>query len=86
MDIRNEKIGYKIREQTLVRVPFLLVVGARERETGTIALRSRDGADLGVVTLEEALVRLSQEVQAPDHVARSNAQLSLRARLYGQTS
>ena len=84
-DVRNEKIGYKIREQTLQRVPFLLVAGARERDTGTIAIRSREGEDLGVLPLEQALARLTQEVQAPDHIARRQAQRCLRARLSGHS-
>src|SRR4029450_13604205 len=49
-DLRNEKIGYKIREHTLQRVPYLLVVGDREREQGLVAVRSRSGEDLGTMT------------------------------------
>ncbi len=80
-DVRNKKIGYKIREQTLQRVPFLLVAGARERDTGTIAIRSRDGEDLGVMPLEEALALLTQEIRAPDYAARQEAQQRLLERL-----
>jgi len=82
-DTRNEKIGYKIREHTLARVPFLLVVGARERDTGSVALRSREGKDLGVLPLEQALERLSKEVQPPDYVARIEALQRLRESLTG---
>src|SRR5690606_2148815 len=46
-DLRNEKIGYKIREHTLQKVPYLLVAGDREKEQGTIAVRTRSGEDLG---------------------------------------
>ena len=46
-DLRNEKIGYKIREHTLQKVPYLLVVGDREKETGAVAVRTRTGEDLG---------------------------------------
>ncbi len=46
-DLRNEKIGYKIREHTIQRVPYLLVVGDREIETSTVAVRTREGKDLG---------------------------------------
>ncbi|MGY0559158.1 threonine--tRNA ligase [Luteimonas sp. A277] len=46
-DLRNEKIGYKIREHTLQRVPYLLVVGDREKENGAVAVRTRAGEDLG---------------------------------------
>ncbi len=50
-DLRNEKIGFKIREHTLAKVPYLLVVGDREVETGSVAVRTRSGKDLGVMTL-----------------------------------
>ncbi|MDJ0654872.1 MAG: threonine--tRNA ligase [Xanthomonadales bacterium] len=58
-DLRNEKIGYKIRERTLQKVPCLLVVGDREVESGSVAVRLRDGQDLGVMTVESfaALLR-----------------------------
>jgi threonyl-tRNA synthetase len=62
MDLRNEKIGFKIREHTLSRVPYLLVVGDREMENGTVAVRSRSGEDLGSMTLEELLERVGKEV------------------------
>ncbi|MEL0027501.1 MAG: threonine--tRNA ligase, partial [Perlucidibaca sp.] len=51
-DLRNEKVGYKIRERTLQRVPYLLVVGEREAEQGTVAVRTRKGEDLGVMTVD----------------------------------
>ncbi|MGD9583110.1 MAG: threonine--tRNA ligase [Lysobacterales bacterium] len=60
-DLRNEKIGYKIREHTLQRVPYLLVVGDRERELGTVAVRSLSGEDLGVMTPGELIQRLRKE-------------------------
>jgi len=50
-DLRNEKVGYKIRERTLQRIPYLLVVGEREAEQGTVAVRTRKGDDLGVMTV-----------------------------------
>ncbi|NEX17637.1 MAG: threonine--tRNA ligase [Halochromatium sp.] len=61
-DLRNEKIGFKIREHTLQKVPYLLVVGDREMEHQSIALRNRQGEDLGVVTLEALVQRLGDEV------------------------
>ncbi len=85
-DVRNEKIGYKIREQTLQRIPFLLVVGAKECASGTVALRSRDGRDLGVLPLPQAVARLLTEVQAPDMPARKEAQRRLCTRLNGLPS
>ena len=61
-DVRNEKIGFKIREWTLQRVPYLLVAGDREVESRSVAVRTRDGKDLGVLTLEELNLMLNNEV------------------------
>ncbi|MDO4251137.1 MAG: threonine--tRNA ligase [Moraxella sp.] len=52
-DLRNEKIGFKIRERTLERVPFMLVVGDKEMEDGTINVRTREGANLGSMSLDD---------------------------------
>jgi len=57
-DLRNEKIGYKIREHTLQRVPYLIVVGDREKENGTIAVRTRSGEDLGSMPIDDFVDRL----------------------------
>jgi len=57
-DLRNEKIGFKIREHTLQKVPFLLVTGDREMESGTVAVRTLAGEDLGVMTLAEFAERV----------------------------
>ncbi|AHE49614.1 Threonine--tRNA ligase [Aeromonas hydrophila 4AK4] len=62
-DLRNEKIGFKIREHTLKRVPFMLVCGDKEVEAGKIAVRTRKGADLGSYPVEELIALLTQEVQ-----------------------
>ncbi|MCF5890107.1 threonine--tRNA ligase [Aeromonas veronii] len=62
-DLRNEKIGFKIREYTLKRVPFMLVCGDKEVEAGKIAVRTRKGADLGTYPVEEFIALLTQEVQ-----------------------
>ncbi|KAA6185770.1 threonine--tRNA ligase [Thiohalocapsa marina] len=61
-DLRNEKIGFKIREHTLQRVPFLLVVGDREVEQGTVAVRDRKGQDLGSMDIESVTRHLSDAV------------------------
>ncbi|ABM61215.1 threonine--tRNA ligase [Halorhodospira halophila] len=61
-DLRNEKIGYKIREHTLQKVPYMLVLGDRELESGTVAVRHRDGTDLGSMELEELVARLSNDI------------------------
>ena len=60
-DLRNEKVGYKIREHTLQRVPYLLVVGDREKETGAVAVRALNGADLGSMTQSGFAARLASE-------------------------
>jgi threonyl-tRNA synthetase len=61
-DLRNEKIGFKIREHTIQRVPYLLVVGDREMETQTVAVRARNGEDLGSLDLDALCERLNQDV------------------------
>jgi threonyl-tRNA synthetase len=61
-DLRNEKIGYKIREHTLQRVPYLLVVGDREKENGHVAVRARSGEDLGSMSLPAFLERIRAEL------------------------
>ena len=60
-DLRNEKIGYKIREHTLQKVPFLLVVGDREKENGLVAVRARSGEDLGSMPLTGFVEKLQAE-------------------------
>jgi len=60
-DLRNEKIGYKIREHTLQRVPYLLVIGDREKENGQIAVRTRGGEDLGTMSVADFASRLRSE-------------------------
>ncbi|MDH5594470.1 MAG: His/Gly/Thr/Pro-type tRNA ligase C-terminal domain-containing protein, partial [Gammaproteobacteria bacterium] len=61
-DLRNEKIGFKIREHTIRRVPYILVVGDREVETNTLAVRTRDGKDLGSMSIETLSERLTGEI------------------------
>ena len=61
-DLRNEKIGYKIREHSVHKVPYILVVGDKERANGTVAVRARGNQDLGVMRLEDFASKLSQDV------------------------
>ncbi len=61
-DLRNEKIGLKIREHTLQRVPYLLITGEREAENHTVAVRTRSGEDLGSMTIEAFADRLKAEI------------------------
>ena len=64
LDLRNEKIGFKIREHTLARVPYLLVVGDREMENGSVAVRTRTGEDLGTMSVEAFLEKLATETES----------------------
>jgi threonyl-tRNA synthetase len=64
-DLRNEKINYKIREHSLAKVPALLVVGKREAEQGTVALRRLGGKDQEILALGEAVARLKEEAAVP---------------------
>ncbi|HJT07191.1 MAG TPA: His/Gly/Thr/Pro-type tRNA ligase C-terminal domain-containing protein, partial [Stellaceae bacterium] len=64
-DLRNEKINYKIREHSLAKLPALLVVGKREAETGSVALRRLGGKDQEVLALGEAIARLTREAAVP---------------------
>jgi len=61
-NLRNEKVGFKIREHTLQRVPYLLVAGDREAGSNTLAVRTRNGQDLGAMSLEEIGSKLGREV------------------------
>ncbi|WP_025673302.1 threonine--tRNA ligase [Salinivibrio socompensis] len=62
-DLRNEKIGFKIREHTLKRVPYMLVCGDQEMEADEVAIRTRKGKDLGKIKIDDFLAQLQQEVQ-----------------------
>jgi threonyl-tRNA synthetase len=63
-DLRNEKLGLKIRENQLQKVPYMLVVGNREVKQGGVSLRSRDEGDLGFFTLDAVILRIQEESQA----------------------
>jgi threonyl-tRNA synthetase len=62
MDLRNEKVGFKIREHTLQRVPYLLVAGDRESGSNSLAVRTRNGKDLGSMALETIASKLAEEI------------------------
>lgn len=62
-DLRNEKIGFKIREHTLKRIPYLLVVGDQEVEQQQVAVRTRRGEDLGKLSITDFIARLNQDVE-----------------------
>jgi threonyl-tRNA synthetase len=63
-DLRNEKITYKIREHSLQKLPYQLIVGDKEQQANTVAVRTRGGEDLGAMPLDALLERLRQEVAA----------------------
>ena len=64
VDGRNEKIGKKIREATLEKVPFMLVVGDRDMENGTVSVRRRSGEDLGAMSLDAFAQLLGGECES----------------------
>ncbi len=67
LDLRNEKIGFKIREHTLQRIPYLLVAGDREVESNTVAVRTQSGKDLGVMSLDQCANRFQTEIASRGH-------------------
>jgi len=62
-DFRNEKIGYKIREAQLQKVPYMLVLGDKEAESGLVTVRDRKEGDIGNMRLDEFIERLADEVR-----------------------
>ena len=64
VDLRNEKITYKIREHSMQKVPFILVVGDKEKANGTVAVRARGNLDLGVMPLEPFAQKLAADISA----------------------
>jgi threonyl-tRNA synthetase len=61
-DLRNEKIGFKIREHTLQKIPYLLVAGDKEIENSAVAVRTRSGEDLGSMSVDDFVARLTREI------------------------
>lgn len=61
-DLRNEKLGYKIREARMQRVPYMVIVGEKEVEEGTISVRRRDEGDIGAMKAEELIKKIQEEV------------------------
>ena len=62
LDDRNEKIGFKIREAQLAKIPYMLVAGDKEAEAGTLSVRKRGGVDLGTQSVDEFLAFVLKEV------------------------
>ena len=63
IDYRNEKIGYKIREAQMEKVPYMLVIGDKEKENDQVAVRSRKDGDLGPMLLDDFVARIVEEVR-----------------------
>lgn len=70
-DLRNEKIGLKIRETTLARVPYMLIVGGKEAEQGRVTVRDRNGESIGTLLIDEALDSLASLCQIPSQPAEA---------------
>ncbi|MDR3264239.1 MAG: threonine--tRNA ligase [Clostridiales bacterium] len=64
LDIRNEKIGYKIREAQLEKIPYMVIIGDKEAENGVISVRSRSGGDLGTSTLDDFITEIKKTIQS----------------------
>jgi threonyl-tRNA synthetase len=65
LDLRNEKIGFKIRESEKEKIPFMFVLGNKEMDDGTVSVRERGRKDLGTMSIEDALSLLSKETAVP---------------------
>ena len=63
-DFRNEKIGYKIREAQHAKIPYMLVIGDKEAEAGTVAVRIRDGGEQSVMPLDEFAAKITGEIKS----------------------
>jgi threonyl-tRNA synthetase len=76
LDERQEKIGYKIREAQLQKVPYMLVVGDREIETGTVSVRERSGGDKGSASVGDFAAKALGEIAAKEQLSADSSQLS----------
>ena len=66
LDLRNEKITYKIRDHSMQRVPYQLVVGDKEEETNTVSVRARKGEDLGSMKIEDFSNMLNEKIKSKE--------------------
>jgi threonyl-tRNA synthetase len=64
IDLRNEKIGFKIREHSMQRIPYLIIIGDKELENQTITLRTQKGDDLGSFSMSELITRFKQQIES----------------------
>ena len=68
-DLRNEKIGFKIREHTLQKIPYLFIIGDKEVENNAVSIRTLEGEELGVKTIDAICDILHQEIKAKNPVS-----------------
>ena len=73
-DLRNEKIGFKIRGHSMQRVPYLLVVGDKEIDSGTVSVRTRDGEDMGSMLLDEVVELFNRDAERRSRVPETNTE------------
>ncbi len=66
-DYRSEKLGYKIREAQMQKIPYMLVIGDRDMEAGTVSVRTRKGEDLGAMSPEDFIAKISEEIRTKAH-------------------
>ena len=66
-DVRNEKVGFKIREAQLEKVPYMLIIGDKEAENGTVAVRSRKDGDIGAMSFDEFKQKILVEIATKAH-------------------
>ncbi|MBQ2201539.1 MAG: threonine--tRNA ligase, partial [Clostridia bacterium] len=64
IDLRNEKIGFKIREAQMMKIPYMLVIGDKEAENGTVAVRSRKDGDLGAMPVDGFIAKITDEIKS----------------------
>jgi threonyl-tRNA synthetase len=62
LDLRNEKVNYKVREHAMKKLPYILVVGDKEKEAGAVAVRARGNQDLGVLSQQDFSARILAEI------------------------
>ena len=77
LDERQEKIGYKIREAQLQKIPYMLVVGDREAAEGTVAVRERSGGDKGSSTVRDFVAKVLEEVASKGKLSKETAPVSM---------
>ena len=63
-DLRNDKVGFKIREHTLMHTPYMLVCGDREAENGQVAVRTRKGVDLGAMSIDDLIAMIKSDIMS----------------------